>query len=62
MEAQSRVEKGALSVRARAAMDFMLVIIAIAIFCLTVVMNGVVMVHFSDEQDKNQAWLPKLVV
>lgn len=48
--------------RARAAMDFMLVIIAIAIFCLTVVMNGVVMVHFSDEQDKNQAWLPKLVV
>ena len=33
-----------------------------AIFFLTIVMNGVVMIHFSDEQDKNQAWLPKLVV
>ncbi len=43
-------------------MDYMLVIIAVAIFLLTIVMNGVVMIHFSDEQDKNQAWLPKLVV
>ena len=43
-------------------MDFMLVIIAVAIFFLTIVMNGIVMIHFSDEQDKNQAWIPKLVV
>lgn len=43
-------------------MDYMLIIIAAAIFLLTIVMNGVVMIHFSDEQDKNQAWLPKLVV
>jgi len=43
-------------------MDVMLVIIAIAIFFLTIVMNGIVMIHFSDEQDKNQAWIPKLVV
>ena len=43
-------------------MDAMLIIIAVAIFLLTVVMNVVVMIHFSDEADKNQAWLPKLVV
>lgn len=43
-------------------MDVMLIIIAAAIFFMTIVMNGVVMIHFSDEQDKNQAWLPKLVV
>lgn len=43
-------------------MDVMLIITAVAIFFLTIVMNGVVMIHFSDEQDKNQAWLPKLVV
>ena len=29
---------------------------------MTIVMNGVVMIHFSDEQVKNQTWLPKLVV
>ena len=43
-------------------MDAMLIIIAVAIFLLTVGMNVVVMIHFSDEADKNQAWLPKLVV
>ena len=43
-------------------MDAMLIIIAVAMFLLTVVMNVVVMIHFSDEADKNQAWLPKLVV
>jgi hypothetical protein len=40
----------------------MLVFIAITVFVLTVIMNVVVMVKYADEQDKNQAWLPKLVV
>jgi hypothetical protein len=38
------------------------VIISVIIVLLTVVMNAVVIVKFSDEQDKNQAWLPKIVV
>ena len=40
----------------------MLVLIAAIIFVLTIIVNAMVIIKFSDEQDKNQAWLPKIVV
>ena len=44
------------------AMDWLLVLIAAIIFLMVLVMNLYVLYYYMDPQDKNVAWLPKIVV
>ena len=43
-------------------MDWLLVLIAAIIFLMVLVMNLYVLYYYMDPQDKNVAWLPKIVV
>jgi len=42
--------------------DWMLIVISLVIFFLVIAVNGYILVYFQHPEDKNTAWIPKLVV